>query len=87
MRDIVAIQCDCNANLDIDGFYCRDDLEEQCEYLGQPKKNWMSHLFGHLFADYSDWSEELETAFMNDSLTKMTVNLDGDVVTIKKIYR
>lgn len=86
MKAIDAIQCDCNSNPDLDGYYDRAELEDQCEYLGQPKEDWMSHLFGHLFADYSDWNEELETAFMNDSLQKMTVDLNGDIVTIKKIY-
>lgn len=86
MKAIDAIQCDCSMNPDIDGYYDRAVLEEQCEYLGQPAENWMSHLFGHIFADYSDWNKELETAFMNDSLQKMTVDLNGDIVTIKKIY-
>ena len=86
MDNIRAIRIDCNSNPDYDGFWQAEDMQEECEYLGQPKENWISHLLGHLFVDTKDWTAELENAFLNDNLRKMTVVLDGDTVTLIKVY-
>ena len=84
--DVIAIHIN-SSDPDIEGCYDRNDMEEQCEYLGQPKENWMSHLLGHVFMDYNEWTQELEDMFIKtDSLKKMTVQLGDVKVDIEKVY-
>jgi hypothetical protein len=37
MDNIIGIKCECSTNNDIDGWYFRKDIEEECEYLGLNK--------------------------------------------------
>lgn len=87
MDKIIGIKCNCESNLDINGSWDRKSLEDECEYLGQPREDWLSYLFGHLFADYNGWNTEIEDAFANnESLVSMTVKLDCGIATITKLY-
>ena len=87
-KDIIGIQCDCNDNPDLDGYWERAHLEEECEYLDMPKSEWMSHLFGHLFVDYSGWNSKLEDAFItNDNLVQMKLLIGFYTVVITKVYK
>lgn len=87
-KDIIGIQCECSTNPDLNGYWTRKDLEEECEYLEQPKEDWLNHLFGHLFSDYAGWNSEIEDAFVNnDSLVSMRVMLGFYAVDITKQYK
>ena len=86
--DVYAIKCDCNTNIDIDGTYTKDDMQEECRELGIPKDSWMSYLFSHLFSDYKEWNSEIEDTFMNnDSITQMHLVMDADRIVLTKIFR
>lgn len=85
-KNIYAIQVDCNSNPDIDNTYYQKDLIEELKDLGLPTSDWLEYLLDHIFIEYSDWSEDLAAAFENEHVSKMNLNLNGDEITLKKIY-
>ena len=87
-KSVIGIMCDCATNSDLNGSWTKKDLEEECKDLGIPPEDWMSHLFGHLFEDYSCWNTSLEEAFINnDSLVSMRVMIGFYVVDVTKVYK
>ena len=87
-KNITAIKCDCSTNPDLDGFWLREQLEEDFASLGFPKEDWLSYLFGHLFSDYDEWNAKIEDAFINnDSIVSMKLKLGHDFVVVTKLYK
>lgn len=87
-KDIIGIRCKCDSNPDLNGYWSRKDLEQDCEDLEIPKKDWLSYLFDHLFIDYDGWNTKLEDAFIeNDSLVSMRVMIGNDGVELTKWYK
>ena len=87
-NNVIGIECVCNSNSDLDGYWSREHLERECEDLGYPKKDWLSYLFGHLFNDYDGWNSEIEEVFINnDSIMSMRLTLGRDDVELTKWYK
>ena len=87
MDNIIGIKCECSTNNDIDGWYSRKDIEEECEYLGLNKNEWMSFLLDRLFIGYDGWNYCIEDAFANnDNISEMTIKLNADDGVVDSVH-
>ena len=87
-NDIYGIKCSCNSNIDVNGYWTKNDMQDECRDMGIPEDQWMSYLFSHIFSDYNEWTSEVEDAFIkNDCITQMKLHMGTDHITLEKIFK
>lgn len=80
---------ECASNPDFSGDFFKSYTEEEMRDVGidmskEGPTGWMSYVFGHMFSDTNDWTSALEDSILLDNVKKITLSLDGNLVTIEK---
>ena len=88
-----AIRVSCTSNCDLNGVWHKEDVNKELDELGfmpgevERDFYWMDYIFGHLFSDEADWTQNLNDAVTRlDEIREITVKLGDDLVKIEKFY-
>lgn len=79
------LKISCPSCIDYDGTWYEEQVKEELRELGAQDSDWMEWVLGHLFVDEPAWTAELENAFLNPVVTKMEIDLNGDIVKLEKL--
>ena len=90
------IRVSCATNDDFNGVWYKEDVNKELDELGfmddsvgQAERDfyWMDYVFGHLFSDEPNWTQDLNDTFTQlDEIREITVKLSNDLVKIEKLY-
>lgn len=79
------LKISCPTCIDYDGTWHEEQVKEELRELNAQDSGWMEWVLGHLFIDEPAWTAELENAFLNPAVTKMEIDLNGDIVKLEKL--
>lgn len=90
-----AIRVSCTTNCDLNGIWYKENVNKELDELGfmdginlsQEQRDfyWMDYVFGHLFSEEPNWTQELNDTFTQiDEIRSITVKLGDDLVKIEK---
>lgn len=87
MKTVFALKFKCHSNVDLNGVWKASETKSECAELGMTDDDdWMRYLFMNMFGSYEEWTDELESSFINNATIEAKYKLGDDVVTVTKTF-